>query len=117
MNPRDVIVTSLTPGTPFNPKGKIYRSVKSLGVITGISEGDIMELLAGDLAALVSCKPSAKGKGLLVALKNQLPAEQVQVVGGPAFNPPAMMPMGLAGEILEAVEDHGPLAIEEEIDA
>jgi len=92
MKAQDVIVTALTPGSPFNPKGKIYRSVKSLAAITGYPAEEIFSLLAGDLAALVACKPSNKGKGLLVALKAQLPAapvEQVLVAGGNAFVPPA----------------------------
>jgi hypothetical protein len=96
MNPRDAIVTALTPGSPFNPNGLVFRSVQSLCAFAQLEVPEIMELLAGDLAAQVACKPGKKGK-VLVALKVHLPepapvpagaVQQVQVAGGPAFNPP-----------------------------
>lgn len=80
MHPQDTIVTALTPGTPFNPKGLIYRSVISLAEITNLPYAEVLGLLAGDLAGMVSCKPSKKGKGLLVALKANIPPEVPAVV-------------------------------------
>jgi hypothetical protein len=94
MNPRDIICTALTPGSPFNPKDKIFRSVNTLAAFCSMEPGEVLELLAGDLAPEVVCKPSPK-KGVLVALRAQLPpaqdgdGPQVVAVGGPALNPPA----------------------------
>lgn len=106
MNPRDAIVTALTPGSPFNANGLVFRSVQSLRAFTQLEIPEIMEILAGDLAAQVTCRPSKKPeKGLMVALKAFLPqpaVQQVQVAGGPAFNPPHAVPL-VAGVGMPAV--------------
>lgn len=93
MNPRDAIVMALTPGSPFNAKGLIFRSAMSLCAFTDLSLGEITDLLAGDLAPMVTCKPSKKGKGFLVALREveaqaEAAQQQVVAVGGPAFVAP-----------------------------
>jgi len=91
MNPQDIIITALTPHSAFNPNGKTWRRLDTLAEFTGLESGDVLELLAGDLAAAVACKASQKGKGVLVALKENLPEagqpQQVAVAGGPAFQP------------------------------
>jgi hypothetical protein len=91
MNPLDAIILALTPGTPFNDKGLVFRSVDTLRAFAGISTNEVMDLLIGDLALLVTCKPSKKNKGVMVALKAQLqvqPPVQIKIAGGPAFNAP-----------------------------
>lgn len=91
MNPRDAIIMALTPGSPFNEKGLIFRSTQTLGAFAGIEPAEVLDLVAGDLSQDVSCKPSKKGKGIMVALKAQLaaqPAAPIKIAGGPAFNAP-----------------------------
>lgn len=93
MNPRDAIVMALTPGSPFNAKGLVFRSALSLCAFTDLSLGEITDLLAGDLAPMVTCKPSKKGKGFLVALREveaqaEAAQQQLVAVGGPAFVAP-----------------------------
>lgn len=120
MNPQDIIVTALTPGSPFNEKGMIYRSVESLSAIVGLPTGEVMGLLAGDLAGMVSCKPSKKGKGLLVALKANIPpaviepaAEQLDApaphLGVPGF--------GYIGAEVNAVPAGQPMPLQEKLEA
>lgn len=90
MNPRDAIILALTPGTPFNEKGLVFRSAATLGAFAGIEPGEVLDLLVGDLGPLVTCKPSKKNKGVMVALKDQLQnrAVPIKIAGGPAFNAP-----------------------------
>ena len=92
MDARDIIVTALSPGTAFNGQNKIFRSVDTLAKFCSLEPGEVLDLLAGDLGNDVVCKPSTKGKGILVALKANVPAEpedpQVVAVGGPALNAP-----------------------------
>ncbi len=87
MNTTDKIITALTPGSIFNRNGLIFRSLSSLASFTELEEGEVLELLNGDLAGVVTCKPSTKGKGILVALTAQIPAEvedgPVAIVAGP----------------------------------
>lgn len=125
MNPQDIIVTALTPGSPFNEKGLIYRSVESLSAIVGLPTGEIMGLLAGDLAGMVSCKPSKKGKGLLVALKANLPPAQPQpaLVGvavheAPLGHPAGIPGFGYVGGQINAVPVAGqPMPLQEKLEA
>ena len=74
MNTTDKLVTALTPGSIFNRNGLIFRSVGSLAEFAGMEENEVLELLNGDMAQIVTCKPSKKGKGILVALTDQIPA-------------------------------------------
>jgi hypothetical protein len=107
MNPRDAIILALTPGTPFNDKGLVFRSADALGAFAGIETAEVMDLLVGDLAQLVTCKPSKKNKGVMVALKAQLqaqPAAQVKIAGGPAFNAPLMAAAAEAQALNVALE-------------
>lgn len=107
MNPRDAIIMALTPGSPFNEKGLIYRSTQTLGAFAGIEAGEVLDLIAGDLSAMVSCKPSKKGKGIMVALKAQLQAQPVaplKVAGGPAFNVPLVAAAKEAQELNAPIE-------------
>ncbi len=73
MNTADKIVTALTPGSIFNRNGLVFRSVNSLAEFAGIPSEEVLELLNGDMAQVVTCKPSKKGKGILVALTDQIP--------------------------------------------
>lgn len=119
MNPQDIIVTALTPGTPFNEKGLIYRSVNSLAAIVGLPTGEVMGLLAGDLAGMVSCKPSKKGKGLLVALKANIPADIQQPAPAPeplvaAFG--EALGFGVMGNV-PAAAGNGPIGIQGKLEA
>lgn len=77
MNTTDKIVTALTPGSIFNRNGLVFRSLGSLASFTELEEDEVLALLNGDLSDLVTCKPSTKGKGILVALTAQIPAEEV----------------------------------------
>lgn len=104
MNARDRIITALTKGTPFNTNGLTWRSVDMLAQFAGMDPEETLDLLAGDLADLVAVRPSKTNKGLLAALKAEIPQAadpgddvQVAVAGGPAFNAP----------IEEAVKDDG----------
>lgn len=70
MNNQDIIITALTPGSPFNANNKIWRSVSTLSTFCECEPSDILEIIAGDLGQQVTCKPSTKGKGILVALRD-----------------------------------------------
>lgn len=109
MNPRDAIILALTPGSLFNSKGLVFRSTYTLAAFAGIEPGDVVDLLAGDLAQEVSCKPSKKGKGIMVALKAQLqaqPVEPIKIAGGPAFN----APLAAAAQQAQALAE--PIAVQ-----
>ncbi len=94
MNTTDRIVAALSPGSPFNANGLVWRSVTSLAQYAGVGVEEVLELLVGNLAADVAVKPSKKKDvGLLAALKVNLPGEHdadgpVVIAGGPVFNPP-----------------------------
>ena len=63
----DIIIAALTPGSLFNPKEKVWRSMKALMGFTDLSHGDILGILHGDLASQVLVKPG-NTSGLLIAL-------------------------------------------------
>ena len=73
MNVNDKIVTALTPGSFFNRKGLIFRSLRALSEFAGVDPEGLLEVLNGELAAVVTCKASGKGKGILVALTAHIP--------------------------------------------
>lgn len=100
MHPNDIITSALSPGSPLNPKNKVFRSLDVLAAFVNQSREDVLGILAGDLANDVACKVSHKTPGkVLVALKANLPANidqvdedepaQIKVMGGPALNGPA----------------------------
>jgi len=72
VNTNDRIITALTPGSIFNGSGLVWRSLNSLAQFAGLEENELIDLLNGDLAGVVTCKPSTKGKGILVALVEHL---------------------------------------------
>ncbi len=119
MNTRDRVITALTPGSPFNTNGLIWRSVQALSQFAGCSYEETLELLVGDLGDIAVVRPSQTGKGLLSALKAHVPqaanpgqAEVVAAVGGPAFNAPAEVapePMEEAVEMPEPPAHPEPL--------
>ena len=87
MNTTDKIVTALTPGSIFNRNGHVFRSIATLAEFADMDQDEVLGLLNGDMAALVTCKPSKKGKGILVALTDQIPQQEedgpVVVAAGP----------------------------------
>ncbi len=124
MNTRDVIVTALTPGSPFNRNGLIWRSIGALSQFAGLEPAETLELLAGDLADVATVRPSQTGMGLLAALRDNVPQAanqgeedpQVAIAGGPAYNAPpeAVDPQPDAPPGLGDVEPAGPLAFDGE---
>lgn len=104
MNQADKIVIALTPGSIFNRGALVFRSLASLAEFTGLEENQVLDILNGDLVAMVTCKPSKKGKGILVALTAALPAP-----GEPILV--AAMPVGPGAPIIEVeeVEADAPL--------
>ncbi len=114
MNTTDKVVTALTPGSIFNRNGLIFRSVSSLASFAGMEEGEILELLNGDMSQMVTCKPSKRGKGVLVALTNQIPVEeggetpvaQLAVLAGNAIQAEAEV---AAAPVVDEEEAEGPL--------
>ncbi len=87
MNSTDKIVTALTPGSIFNRNAHVFRSIMTLAQFAEMDEGDVLDILNGDLSGTVTCKPSAKGKGILVALTANVPqlevGEPIHVTAGP----------------------------------
>lgn len=83
MNSIDKIVAALTPGSIFNRNNLVFRSVDTLASFTGMEVNEVLELLNGDLVQLVTCKPSKKGKGILVAMTDQIPVEGDPVAAEP----------------------------------
>lgn len=83
MNPVDAIVMALTPGSLFNQSGKVFRSTKALAQFAGVEQGEVLDLIANNIADQVTIRPSAKRpeNGPLVALTQHL-ADQEQP-GGP----------------------------------
>jgi len=97
MDQRDIIIIALTPGSPFNTNNKVWRSTRTLAAFCDCEVPEVMSLLAGDLGHLVTFKVPAKSKGILVALRENVPApeeqenpppQQVVVAGGPVMNAP-----------------------------
>lgn len=114
MSARDRIITALTPGTPFNSSGLVWRSVDALSRFAGLDPDQTLEILAGDLAEEVAVRPSKTNAGLLAALKAQIPQAadpgddvQVAVAGGPAFNAPAEQEQAVGEAPGEEEEDLG----------
>ena len=60
MDPRDVILTALKPGTPLNPQDKEFRSLAVLAALTALTAEAVQDILVGDLAQQVHIKPSEK---------------------------------------------------------
>lgn len=94
LNPRDAIIAALTPGTPFNPHGYVFRSVSTLAQFAGVTNGEVMELILGDLSSQVQCKPNNKhpeqgvyaARRELAALESQTQAEapKIKILAGNA---------------------------------
>lgn len=93
MNPVDAIVMALTPGSPFNQNGKVFRSAKALAQFATIEQQEVLGLIAEHLADQVTIRPSAKRpeNGPLIALTQFVPMQdepaQVQIVAGNAVAP------------------------------
>lgn len=89
MHQNDIIISVLTPGSPFNRKEKVWRSLETLATYTGLFAGEVLGILAGDLANQVCTKISKEPGKVLVALKSQLPEPgvedvQIHVIAGNA---------------------------------
>lgn len=93
MHPVDAIVMALSPGSPFNQNGKVFRSAKSLAQFASIPQNEVLGLVAENLADRVTIRPSAKHpeNGPLIALTEFIPAQQehpeapqIQILAGNA---------------------------------
>lgn len=95
MNKVDTIVATLTPGSIFNRKGHVFRSIDVLKKFSGLEEEELFSMLDGDLVQMVTCKPSRRGRRVLVALTEHIPAEdgeQICVAAGPCEPRPCAEP-------------------------
>ena len=114
MNTADKLVTALTPGSIFNRNGLIFRSLSSLASFAELEEGEVLELLNGDMAQIVTCKPSKKGKGILVALTAQIPVPEEDApvcVAAVPLGPPGMNHAALA-DLADDPGDHQEVAVD-----
>lgn len=91
MDAVDAIGMALTPGTVFNQQNKIFRSAKALAQFANVDQGEVLALVADNLADRVTIRPSAKRpeNGPLIALTEFIPdqvenAVMVKIVGGNA---------------------------------
>ena len=93
MNPVDAIVMALTPGSLFNQSEKVFRSAKALAQFANVEQGDVLQLIADNIAEQVTIRPSAKhpDNGPLIAMTEYVPeqaehpeAPQIRVVAGNA---------------------------------
>lgn len=91
MNTHDRILATLNLGGPFNDKQRVWRRLSTVATFAEKENDELLEIFAGDLAHLVVLRPSAAGRGIMVALKANVPEEepdpQVQIMGGNAVNP------------------------------
>jgi len=116
MNPQDAIMMALTPGSPFNPKGLVFRTASSLCAFSGQSMDRVLDILAGDLSQIVTMKPSKKNPQVLMVARRDLAEElekkklaakaaaPIKVIGGNIFaeNPEPIMK---GKEAMEAVAE------------
>jgi len=70
MDARELVMASLKPGTPLNPKNREYRSAEVLALLAHVELPQLEEMLLGDLSAEVEVKPSKKG-GWMVRLRGE----------------------------------------------
>jgi hypothetical protein len=91
MDPVDAIGMALTPGTVFNQQNKVFRSAKALAQFANVGQGDVLALVAENLADRVTIRPSAKRpeNGPLIALTEFIPDQAepalVKIMGGNVF--------------------------------
>ena len=118
MDAVDAIGMALTPGTVFNQQNKVFRSAKALAQFANVDQGEVLALVAENLADRVTIRPSNKRpeNGPLIALTEFIPlqqenAVQVQIVGGNAIEPD-----GLGVDPLPAAGGFGVLPIPHEAD-
>lgn len=104
MDAVDAIGMALTPGTVFNQQNKVFRSAKALAQFANVDQGEVLALVAENLADRVTIRPSNKRpeNGPLIALTEFIPlqqenAVQVQIVGGNAVEPDGLGVQGAAG--------------------
>ncbi|KKM08015.1 hypothetical protein LCGC14_1728070, partial [marine sediment metagenome] len=94
MNAVDAIGMALTPGTVFNQQNKVFRSAKALAQFANVDQGEVLALVADNLAERVTIRPSTKRpeNGPLIALTEFIPQQPeeavlVKIVGGNAVEP------------------------------
>ena len=94
MDAVDAIGMALTPGTVFNQQNKVFRSAKALAQFANVTQGEVLALVAENLAERVTIRPSNKRpeNGPLIALTEYIPQQQedavlVKIVGGNAVEP------------------------------
>jgi hypothetical protein len=94
MDPVEAIGMALTPGTVFNQQNKVFRSAKALAQFANVGQGDVLTLVAENLAERVTIRPSQKRpeNGPLIALTEFIPDQAepalVKIIGGNAIEIP-----------------------------
>jgi hypothetical protein len=126
MDPVEAIGMALTPGTVFNQQNKVFRSAKALAQFANVDQGEVLSLVAENLAERVTIRPSAKRpeNGPLIALTEFIAdaAEPalVKIMGGNAIEPDGLgvvadNNIGGAAALLQKVEEMtGEAALEED---
>lgn len=111
MDAVDAIGMALTPGTVFNQQNKVFRSAKALAQFANVEQGEILALVADNLANRVTIRPSAKRpeNGPLIALTEYIPAQEekavmVKIVAGNAVE------IAEGGEVAEVATPEDILA-------
>ena len=119
MDAVDAIGMALTPGTVFNQQNKVFRSAKALAQFANVTQGEVLALVAENLAERVTIRPSNKRpeNGPLIALTEYIPQQEenavlVKIVGGNAVEPDGL---GVLAEDLGM--DGGAAALLAKVDA
>ena len=133
MDAVDAIGMALTPGTVFNQQNKVFRSAKALAQFANVDQGEVLSLVADNLAERVTIRPSAKRpeNGPLIALTEFIPDQAepalVQIMGGNAVaaceqgvdeldeGTQALMAKveGAAGVVMEALDEDEVVGIDD----
>jgi hypothetical protein len=121
MDPVEAIGMALTPGTVFNQQNKVFRSAKALAQFANVDQGEVLSLVAENLAERVTIRPSAKRpeNGPLIALTEFIAdaAEPalVKIMGGNAVEPDGLGVGDGSAALLQKVEEMtGEAALEED---
>jgi hypothetical protein len=121
MDPVEAIGMALTPGTVFNQQNKVFRSAKALAQFANVNQGEVLALVADNLAERVTIRPSAKRpeNGPLIALTefivDQAEPALVKIMGGNAVEPDGLGIGDGSAALLQKVEEMtGEAALEED---
>jgi hypothetical protein len=83
MNTHDRILATLNLGGPFNDKAHVWRRLDTVVTFAEQSTDEVLSVINGDLANDVVLRPSAQGKGIMVALKANIPPEPIAEPAAP----------------------------------